>query len=247
MSDNSGQIKIDETAVIDYDRRDPRFGFTIEDSDEYTRNIYPLHFKKKCHNSQEFDDLMKYDWPVISRCWGERYENCAVMKRYSVPFVEADHCACSECAMTLYGAIEDTLGYARVDLGDSADDDDKTLVRSEFKPQNESTIYDRTRVMTNDNLVIDKRPDTKECGVIRSRPENVAGLTDLANDVEPFDIINNTGGGKRDPFIDSCFGSYQACLDFWGLPREAVLIFVILCVLLCCVSCSGSIALKMRR
>ena len=73
---------IDRSRVIGYDDSDPRYNLNIEDSDEYTRNIYPLHFSKRCHDSEEYENLVKYDHPLISRCWGERYEHCAVMKKY---------------------------------------------------------------------------------------------------------------------------------------------------------------------
>ena len=126
---NMGQIKIDKSAVIAYDKKDPRYHLTIEDSDEYTKNIYPLHFKKRCHDSKEFEKMVKYDWPLISRCWGEGYENCAVLQKYGKtckagdkPIIETGHCACSRCAMSLYDTIEDTIGYAKVDLRSNNDE-----------------------------------------------------------------------------------------------------------------------------
>lgn len=270
-SEQLGQIRIDSSAVIQYDRRDPRFGLTIEDSDEYTKNIYPLHFRKRCNDSQEYDHMVKYDWPMISRCWGERYENCAVLKRYSdkckneSPFVEAGHCACAECAMTLYGPIEDSMGYARVDLGTNAVNDKETLVRSEFKEQNESTIYDRTRIMNTDNLIVDKSPDTKECGVIRSRPRDVPGLTDLANNVEfgensrieSFGALTGGGGGQGpDPFnaiMESCGASCGVYIKLCPpviqnvlTPEVSFLCYTIICVLLCCLS-ALAIAYKLSK
>ena len=94
------QIKIDRSAVISYDKKDPRYNLTIEDSDEYIKNIYPLHFKKKC--IKDYD--IKYDFPLLYRCWGERYENCSILQKH----IETGYCNCAECAMTLYETIPDT-------------------------------------------------------------------------------------------------------------------------------------------
>lgn len=174
---NVKEVLIDRTQLISYDDSDTRYHLNIEDSDEYTRNIYPLHFSKRCHDSDAYEKLVKYDHPLISRCWGERYEHCSVMKKYGEidpedpvkgrGVHETGSCSCARCTMNLYGPIEDTLGYARIDLThDSPEASNKeTLNRSDLKPQYNSTAYDQTRIFRTDGLEINRRePDVKSCG-----------------------------------------------------------------------------------
>lgn len=185
---DTNEVRVDRARIISLDDSDPRYNLNIEDSDEYTRNIYPLHFSKRCHKSKEYQDMVKYDFPLVSRCWGERYEHCAVMKKYGKdcknknnpegedadadavvgrPVIETGACSCAECAMNLYGPIEDTLGYARIDLSPNSSDTSykEELNRSDFKEQNRSSIYDQTRIFKTDGLEINYRqPDTKVDG-----------------------------------------------------------------------------------
>lgn len=146
------QIKIDRSAAISYDKKDPRYNLTIEDSNEYIKNIYPLHFKKKCIKDHD----IKYDFPLLYRCWGERYENCSIMQRH----IETGYCNCAECSkcmMTLYETIPDTIDFDGINLS-SQESKLNTLNLRDLKPQNQSTIYDRTRVSIHDNVDIDKSP-----------------------------------------------------------------------------------------
>jgi hypothetical protein len=272
---NKGQIKIDKSAVIAYDKKDPRYHLTIEDSDEYIKNIYPLHFKKKCHNSQEFEKLVKYDWPLISRCWGEGYENCAVLQKYGKtcnnkskaderPIIEAGHCSCSRCAMTLYDTIEDTLGYAKVDLrsniesnlnsnlnsnqnlndelNDELDDvfddldsnftsDKSNLDRTNFEKKNRNSIYDRTRVMIDDNIHIDKTPAVKRCG--SSMSVNKAG-NGLEYNLEAGDKYQNYKSVENFGNSD-IISARNSTLTKIGLNKTgATIIIVILILYLSC-------------
>jgi len=263
MSKN-GSVKIDRSRVISYDDSDPRYNLNIEDSDELVRNIYPLHFSKKCHDSDEYENLVEYEYPLISRCWGERYENCAKMNRQGLNrqglnrqglnrqglnrqctnpeddtesgsgVIEAGGCSCAKCVMNLYGPIEDTLGYARIDLTrDSHEASHKEeLNRSDFKGQYRSSIYDQTRILKTDGLEINNHePDLKAFGTSQSvnkagngleynyelddkyANHRLSGLSDQK--IEPFmdNVTSGIGSG-----IESCLG---LCIpgdvaDDWG-------------------------------
>jgi hypothetical protein len=264
---NRGQIRIDKSAVIAYDDSDPRYNLNIEDSDEYTKNIYPLHFSKRCHDSKEYENMVKYDHPLVSRCWGERYEHCAAMKKYggkkygdtcnsangsndgnsNDPIVgrsviDTGYCSCAECAMNLYGPIEDTLGYARIDLTPdenkgNEEDDPNELNRSDFKRQNESTIYDRTRIFKNDGLHINRRePDVKPCGSSMSVNKAGNSLEDnleledryahhkLGSNLEGFGgAIGSIGSGIGGGLGDSFGGSFSAFGDSFSGSFESSL------------------------
>lgn len=229
---NSATAIIDSSDLISYDNLDPRYNLNIEDSDEYTKNIYPLHFSKKCHDSKDFENLVKYDFPLVSRCWGERYENCAVMKKYgetcnsndtsSQPIIETGACSCARCAMNLYGPIEDTLGYSRIDLTHDSNEisHKERLNKSDFKEQNRSSIYDKSRILKSDGLKINyKKPDMKVCGSKLSVNKPGNGLEynyeledkyenlhpEILSDqtIEPF--VDTVGSGL-DTFFESCLG-----------------------------------------
>jgi hypothetical protein len=264
-SDNNHntEVRVDRARIISYDDSDPRYDLNIEDSDEYTRNIYPLHFSKKCHDSKEYENLIKYDYPLVSRCWGERYEHCAVMKKYGKncnsqdsitrPVIEAGSCSCARCAMNLYGPIEDTLGYARIDLTHNSNEAShkEELNRSDFKEQNRSTAYDKTRIFKSDGLEINRHePDVKTSGSNLSvnkvgngleynleledkyayyKPNSLSDQT-----IEPFvaDIAATAGEGLGTAF-ESCLG---ICLpgdvaNKWGY---ATLCSAVCGLFLCC-------------
>ena len=164
------QTLINKSSIISYHKDDPRYNLNIDDSSKYNKNIYPLHLSKKCHNKKNYGDFIKYDYPPIDRCWGERYENCStLMGDDNSPLIEtgligpnlieAGNCSCSECILNIYGPVEDTIGYARIDLGNSKRKKSADLLRrSDFK-QNNSTIYDSTRIMKTDGLDILNYPD----------------------------------------------------------------------------------------
>lgn len=225
---NNANVIIDESRLISYDNSDPRYNLNIEDSDEYTKNIYPLHFSKKCHDSEEYEHLVKYDFPQVSRCWGERYENCAVMKKYgktcdsndseSRPIIETGSCSCARCAMNLYGPIEDTLGYARIDLthGSNEISHKETLTKSDFKEQNRSSIYDKSRIFESDGLNINyKKPDVKVCGSKMSinKPDNGLELEyeleDKYENLHPKLLSDQT----IEPFVDTIGSGLDTCFE----------------------------------
>jgi hypothetical protein len=233
------QLKIDKKSVISYDDSDPRFHQNIKDSHEYIKNIYPLHFKKRCHNSSEYEKLVKYDFPLINRCWGERYEDCTVLKKYKdgcgnmtangdKPIIETGYCSCAECAMSLYGPIEDEIGYAMVDLtsnGNRYNKNNTVLNSSDLKKQNEFTIYDKTRVMETDGILIDKSPDVKRTGSNMSVNKAGNGIEyniELDDRYADFNLIENFGKDM----ISSVDRSI-------GLEKGLILLTIICIILLC--------------
>jgi len=251
------EVRIDRSRLISYDETDPRYNQNIEDSDEYTRNIYPLHFSKRCHNSEEYENMVKYDYPLVSRCWGERYEHCAAMKKYGKncnqnsddpilrSVIETGACSCAECAMNLYGPIEDTLGYARIDLSPNSNEAShkETLNRSDFKEQNRSSIYDATRIFKSDGLDINyRKPDVKASGSNMSvnkvgngleynyelddKYANYKPTESVGRSIEGFEQVSDQAiegfiGQAVNATIDGFFtSSFNSCLpgmgDKWG-------------------------------
>lgn len=226
---NDSGVVINGSKIITLDDSDPRYHLNIEDSDEYTRNIYPLHFSKRCHDSEDYEDLVKYEFPLISRCWGERYEHCAIMKRsgekyeksedgITRPVIETGTCSCAKCAYNLYGPIEDTLGYARIDLTHDSDEasQKETLNRSDFKKQNQSTILDQTRIFRSDGLGINyRKPDVKACGSNMS--VNKAGngleynleLEDKYEDLHPKFLSDQ----NIEPFVSEVSSGIGSCFE----------------------------------
>jgi hypothetical protein len=235
-NNNNTDVRVDRAQIKSYDDSDPRYSLNIEDSYEYTRNIYPLHFSKRCHDSKEYENLVKYDYPLVSRCWGERYEHCAAMKKYGEncnsedsilrPIIETGSCSCARCTMNLYGPIEDTLGYARIDLTHDSNNvsHKEELNRSDFKEQNRSSAYDQTRIFRSDGLEVNRHePDVKISGSNLSVNKSGNGLeynyeledkyaylkpNGLSDQtIEPFvaDIASTAGEGLGTAF-GSCLG-----------------------------------------
>lgn len=94
--------RIDESKIINYNDDDPRYGFTIKDSDEYNERIYPIGLKRECSDKCRFMQSIKDKYPQVTRCWGERYENC-------VDIYTMHNLYCKRCKEKLYDPDSPTI------------------------------------------------------------------------------------------------------------------------------------------
>ena len=135
-----------KSKIIDYRSDDPRFNFTIKNSDEFNETIYPFHIKKTC--DCEFMKKLKETYPPVTRCWAERYENC-------VDLMALHDAGCKICKIVLYDDAKSTSGW---------DVDSESLDGFEPKNQKDNDFYDQTRISTvlNPTLQIDRSPDIGE-------------------------------------------------------------------------------------
>lgn len=219
--------------IKEYSDRDPRYNFTIEDSDEYTKNIYPLLLKKKCNNTKEFEEYLRNRYPPIARCWGERYENCADLSNIYPTESYKRHgkaCACSRCRMGVYTDVESTVTWE--DLKD-------------FNPKklNKNNFYDQGWIRKDNpmNLVVDNRsPDT--CQIDKHREH------DRIDRIEGFDLIEtctgscaNICGELCSGYVDICGSIIKGvcnpcCPDFLS-AEEALSICCTICLFIICLPC----------
>jgi hypothetical protein len=129
-------INLDDNKLKKYIDKDPRYNFTIEDSDQFNKTIYPLHIKKVCKKNNKLDA----SFPRLTRCWGERYENCIDPKiimesnspgfnaKFSKSFVEdAATSACTECNIDIYDNLVTDQPF-------------------KYKKQKTNIMYDQTRI-----------------------------------------------------------------------------------------------------
>lgn len=54
-----------------YSNKDPRYGFTIMDSDEYNKSILPFRFHEVCKKR-----IKSHDPTLVVDCASQRYEHC---------------------------------------------------------------------------------------------------------------------------------------------------------------------------
>lgn len=122
----SNKIKI-------YHNKDPRYGFMIQDSDEYNTTIYPFGIKELC--SKYNADTV---YPRGLGCGGQRYENCERIKNYDKESLD--------CNFFLY---------------DESDVASKTIKPFVPKKLNNNVIIDKTRLskIKYPKLCIDTSPD----------------------------------------------------------------------------------------
>lgn len=212
-------VMIDKSSVIKYDNKDPRYRFTIEDSDEYTKNIYPMHMKEACNTSKSYADFAEYEFPLISRCWGERYEHCAVLKPVTHNgIVESAYCACPKCSMGFYDTIDDTLGDAIMTKSGG-------ISFANYKKQNSSTIYDKTRIFDTDGLDIPNVPDDIP-------PDMLEHMGGISGDV--VGGMLKTSGDAIESSLSMCLPSPYA--ERWGWsPISSILCAFLLMMVLCAI------------
>lgn len=132
-----------KSKIIDYRSDDPRFGFTIKNSNEFNETIYPFHIKKTCNC--EFMKKLEETYPPITRCWAERYENC-------IDIMALHDQGCEICKINLYPDATATIGW---------DVDSESFDKFTPKKQDVNNFYDQSRIskILNPSLEIDRSPD----------------------------------------------------------------------------------------
>ncbi len=138
-----GEDHLKKSKIIDYRSDDPRYGFTIKNSNEFNETIYPFHIKKTC--DCDFMKKLEETYPPITRCWAERYENC-------IDIMALHDQGCETCKINLYDNTKSTIGW---------DIDSTFLDGFNPKKQDDNNFYDQTRISTvlNPELKIDRSPD----------------------------------------------------------------------------------------
>lgn len=215
-----------------YNLDDPRYNFTIGDSDKYNATIYPLHMEKKCNNTEKFNNFVKNEYPPISRCWSQGYENCSVLKP------PCRDCQCSKCILNIYDDPGSTVTW-------------KT--RSDFNPKNLSPniFYDKMRInkTTHANLNIDRSPDTciKSGNHVSKHNAKYIGRVNSKshgdNTIEHYNNKhkhNSNAVGLSCNACVTCCGSIVKICPFcpsWIEPNSAGIIYS-LCIMICiCLPC----------
>lgn len=132
-----------KSKIIDYRSDDPRFGFTIKNSNEFNETIYPFHIKKTC--DCKFMEKLKEMYPPVTRCWAERYENCVDLQALHDE-------GCEICKINVYDNAKSTIGW---DIASESLDG--------FNPKklDDNNFYDQTQISTilNPEIEIDRSPD----------------------------------------------------------------------------------------
>jgi hypothetical protein len=106
-----------------YNNTDPRYNFTIKDSDEFNTDILPLFLKKTCKNKKE-QEKIHTEYPMITRCWGQRYENCIEpdmttrMDKYGFNIVDnidndnsKNNKVCASCEFNTYDNVDHEISW----------------------------------------------------------------------------------------------------------------------------------------
>lgn len=128
--------------IINYNDNDPRYGFTIKDSYEYNESINPIGLNRSCNDKCNFLKEIEAKYPPITRCWGERYENCVDIN--TVHDIKCERCKdntyCPDGPTILINASISNETRSRIS--------DKKDIDKHFKPRvlNNRTFYDKSRI-----------------------------------------------------------------------------------------------------
>lgn len=121
-----------------YNVNDPRYSFTISDSDEYNTNIYPSphYYRTPCKANGKCSHVIDSIYPSIARCWGERYENCADLLTFTNDDTHRYNYMFRSC----------TYPDKRVNNYDEAKESSKSNRLFIPKKLNNKVMYDQTRL-----------------------------------------------------------------------------------------------------
>ncbi len=138
----------DKIQITRYPDTDTRYGFMIQDSDEYNTRIYPLGIREKCCPQAGNGILLNRTPPQAVGCVGERYENCTEYKKYNKEYVG--------CDLDVYVGADYLLDD---DSSDESSDNQKVL-----KKLNNNSFIDKTRLskISYPDLDIDRSPDVSQ-------------------------------------------------------------------------------------
>lgn len=231
---NANGVTSDKVKVTKYSDTDTRYGFMIQDSDEYNTRIYPLGMKETCHskNPTYVGDAI----PQAVGCVGQRYENCLELDKHDKEYVE--------CDFSLYSSVDDTFPYYL----DNQTNKRKDVKKFVPKKINENSFIDKSRLskIAYPNLLIDGSPDTYPniSLDISQRPEILEHCMGLGGQV------SGLGGGCS--CCGDCSGICKPLMSCCGCPSWVspeysccfFIILVLLCVFFPCIlSCCGVCAI----
>lgn len=234
---NSKNNKLKTTKYSSYDTR---YGFMIQDSNEYNTRIYPLGMKELCNKKSP-----RQHGHLISQavgCVNERYENCIDLKEHNKEFAK---CNFSVNNSTYDGIdefaddIKDVLKY-KDDDPDQQDTTDeqfkKTVLSKHFVPKklNENVFIDKNRLskIKYPNLEIDRSPDIYDIN-----------LGNLGKKKQQKELFENSGVQRVQEICKPIMtGCCPWCPD-WMTPEYSCALCVCLCLFIillpCICSCCG--------
>jgi hypothetical protein len=128
-----------EHNIVSYHNDDTRFLPLYDNSRKHSKNILPLQLQE-IQSSKEFNKFLKYKHPRISRCWGERYENCQILKSSNK----------NKCSKSYITVRDPSIYY---DTTSNTTDENM-----ELKKINSNTFIDNTRI-PNYQFKINSAPD----------------------------------------------------------------------------------------
>jgi hypothetical protein len=199
-----------------YNNADPRYGFMIQDSDEYNTTIYPYRIKELCKSYNN-----KF-YPRGVGCGGQRYENCEDIKKYDKESMD--------CGFFLYD--NDNSNNKKNDNSHK-----KTYVIP--KKLNKNTFLDKERLskILYPNLSIDRAPDPNyeihEDDIEPTRKRNpkmvaITGIENTNNDTKEKSLeyycAMNENEEAKNMMVD-----YDS---LWIIYNEYRIVFSILCFLI---------------
>jgi hypothetical protein len=186
-------LNINLNRLKNYHKYDPQYNPIYNDSREYAVNIQPITLQEK-NNSDDYKLFLKHNYPRISRCWGERYENCQILK--------GDKNLCSKSFLT----TRDPAPYLENDITDEIkpfndiDNVSSMNTNSKLKKINSNTLYDVTRIPIDNklNLVVDRTPDTldnnyKSCNLNVKKNDIDIMNKNIYHDSDIIEGYDNTG------------------------------------------------------
>ena len=207
-----------------YHDKDPRYNFTIEDSDEFNTPVLPFYIRQKYRvNTRSLDPMLR------GGCEGQRYEHCV-----SDPF-DDKYITCDTQFTTPFEDVRSFPPYCNRDM-----------IKTTPKKLNKNSFYTGTYIYKPENptVVIDYSPDTPK------KTNNVdRSVVKKAN--EHFSGSMSADNGNNDQRLEHCvsLGIYPGgtcgvcgpiccpCLPSWIAPEDSCILCLCLCIILICLPC----------
>lgn len=235
---NTFGVSSNKVKVTKYPDTDTRYGFMIQDSDEYNTRIYPLGMEEKCRSKGP-----KYDGRPIPQavgCVGERYENCIDLKKFDKEFVE--------CDFSVYAPVDDDdMLDVRLDSYSRGRKNTKKFVP---KKLNNNSFVDKTRLskILYPNLKIDRSPDTSPYEKKESFNVESQKINKEPEILEHCAGLGISGNGMSCCGVDQCSGICKPLMSCCGCPSWVspeyscclCILLILICIFLPCImSCCG--------
>jgi hypothetical protein len=166
--------------IIKYNDNDPRYGFTIKDSDEFNTEIRPFQIKKICTDpcngawQRESLPLATGTLVRVPLCWEQRYENCIdpgpQTELELLPDMITgwdsgpDQLMNRSTRTKYYKKDQNNCSGCKIQLYGSAQATLDWQSLKDFNPKQlkPNSFYDQTRISTimHPDIVVDTSPDT---------------------------------------------------------------------------------------